>query len=138
MTEKIEGSASEVVRVNGVPVGTIADLQSGLRTAPAEPEGPREAAAWAKARTVTLPSGKVVQIRAAKGRDVVRVQTHMEAQSAKGMAAFTLRMIAQIARCDGNPIMFEDLEEWPAADLLVLEGEVAADFGGARQEPSPS
>lgn len=66
-----------------------------------------------------LPSGKKASIRAFKGKDAMMAQRQAGTDGDKYLPI----LIAMTTTVDGNPIVFEDLEEMDGADYLSLLGE---------------
>jgi hypothetical protein len=87
-------------------------------------------------KSVTLPSGRVGAIRRGRGRDLMRAQrvaAERESAAADG-AAIVMALIAEVARIDGAPIVYEDVLEMDVADVLALQAEV---LGENFQFPPP-
>lgn len=73
-------------------------------------------------RTIALPSGKVAEVRNGKGRDLMRAHRAVEGISEPMSVSFAL--IAELARVDGKPLVYEDVLEMNLYDVLALEAEV--------------
>src|SRR5216683_6069752 len=74
-------------------------------------------------RTITLPSGKTAEVRKGKGRDLMRAHRAVAGNSEPMSVSFAL--IAELARVDGKPLVYEDILEMDLDDVLTLEGEVS-------------
>src|ERR1700687_1760757 len=84
-------------------------------------------------RTITLPSGKTAEVRKGKGRDLMRAHHAVAGNSEPMSVSFAL--IAELARVDGKPLVYEDILEMDLDDVLTLEGEVSG--AGENQENFP-
>ena len=84
-------------------------------------------------KSLTLPSGKVAQIRDGVGRDLLNAQ-----RKAQRPDEVTLALTAELLTVDGGPVIYEDLLDWPLADVAVLITEVAALFPNSPPTPSAS
>ena len=73
-------------------------------------------------RKITLPSGKTAEVRRGKGRDLMRAHRAVAGNSEPMSVSFAL--IAELARVDGKPLVYEDILEMDLDDVLTLEGEV--------------
>lgn len=93
---------------------------------------PVQAEAASESRNVALPSGKTAAIRKGKGRDLMRAQRAVAANADPTAVVFAL--IAELARIDGAPIVYEDVLEMDLGDVLALQAEVT---GANFQEPAP-
>jgi len=58
-----------------------------------------------------------------KGRDLMRAHRAVAGNSEPMSISFAL--IAELARVDGKPLVYEDILEMDLEDVLTLEGEVA-------------
>jgi hypothetical protein len=76
----------------------------------------------AQSHSVALPSGKAAAIRRGKGRDLMRAQRAVVGNPDPTAVVFAL--IAELARIDGAPIVYEDVIEMDLGDVLVLQAEV--------------
>jgi hypothetical protein len=70
-------------------------------------------------KSLTLPSGKVMVYREAKGLDL------MKAQSIVGVTpdamAIVFAIIARVATIDGQPVLYEDILEMPLSDVIPMQ-----------------
>ncbi len=94
---------AEELTVNGVPIGG----------ATGGGQGP--------ARRVELPSGKMATVRKGCGRDLINAN-RVVPNGDDGSLIFAL--IAELARVEGQPIVYEDVLAMELADVLALETEV--------------
>jgi hypothetical protein len=74
-------------------------------------------------RQITLPSGKTAEVRKGKGRDLIRAHRAVAGNSEPMSVSFAL--IAELARVDGKPLVYEDILEMDLEDVLTLEVEVS-------------
>jgi hypothetical protein len=73
-------------------------------------------------RTTRLPSGKQAEVRKGKGRDLMRAHRAVAGNAEPMSVSFAL--IAELARIDGKPLVYEDVLEMDLDDVLALEAEV--------------
>jgi hypothetical protein len=83
--------------------------------------------------TTTLPSGKRAEVRKGKGRDLMRA--HRAAAGNTEPMSVSFALIAELARIDGKPLVFEDVLEMDLEDVLALEAEVTGAGEGHRNFP---
>ena len=74
-------------------------------------------------RQITLPSGKTAEVRKGKGRDLIRAHRAVADKSEPMSVSFAL--IAELARVDGKPLVYEDILDMDLDDVLTLEAEVS-------------
>lgn len=92
-------------------------------------------------RTISLPSGKTAEIRAGKGRDLIRA--HRAVAGSGEPLSISFALIAELARIDGQQLVYEDLLDMDLDDVLTLEAEVAGagesqgNFPAAATAPPP-
>jgi len=77
-----------------------------------------------EARSITLPSGKVVTLRKGKGRDLMHAQRAVAGNNDPTAVEFAL--IAELTQIDGTPIVYEDVLGMDLDDVLVLRAEVSS------------
>lgn len=70
-------------------------------------------------KTITLPSGKIAEIGAFKGKHILQAK-RMAGDDAERVV---LAMIAICTKIDGKEVLMEDLEEMDGFDVLQLMGE---------------
>ncbi|MGH7905008.1 MAG: hypothetical protein ACREP6_00100 [Candidatus Binataceae bacterium] len=105
---------SEAMRINGVAVA---------------PDG------FAAERVMRLPSGASAEVRRGYGRDLMHAQ---RAANSAEPCAIIYALIAELARIDGRPIVYEDVLGMEIADVLMLQDEVAGtNFRTAASPPPP-
>lgn len=76
-------------------------------------------------KTLTLPSGKIAQIRDGVGRDLLNAQRKISDRPDE----LTYALLAELLTVDGQPVIYEDLlDAWPLEDLMMLIGEVVTLF----------
>src|ERR1700720_81717 len=86
-------------------------------------------------RTTRLPSGKQAEVRKGKGRDLMRAHRAVGGNAEPMSVSFAL--IAELARIDGKPLVYEDVLEMDLDDVLALEAEVT-EAGEVREHfPNP-
>jgi hypothetical protein len=86
-------------------------------------------------RTTRLPSGKQAEVRKGKGRDLMRAHRAVAGNAEPMSVSFAL--IAELARIDGKPLVYEDVLEMDLDDVLALEAEVTG-AGEVRENfPNP-
>jgi hypothetical protein len=73
-------------------------------------------------RVVALPSGRQADIRKGKGRDLMRAHRAVADNPEPMSVSFAL--IAEVARIEGKPLVYEDLLDMDLDDVLTLEAEV--------------
>jgi hypothetical protein len=98
----------------------------------AETQPSGQSAAATQSRSIALPSDKTATIRRGKGRDLMRAQRAVAGNPDPTAVVFAL--IAELARIDGAPILYEDVVEMDLGDVLVLQAEVT---GANFPEPAP-
>jgi len=91
--------------------GGAADGQAAA-AAPAQDDG----------RTaVTLPvSGRTARVRQALGKDSIAAGRLLSMGDSANMMAQQMAIVAQCTRVDGEPVTFEDIQEWPLQDVYAL------------------
>jgi hypothetical protein len=82
-------------------------------------------------RVVALPSGRQADIRKGKGRDLMRAHRAVAGNPEPMSVSFAL--IAEVARIEGKPLVYEDLLDMDLDDVLTLEAEV---MGGGDDRPN--
>lgn len=87
-------------------------------------------------RTTTLPSGKRAEVRKGKGRDLMRAHRAVAGNAEPMSVSFAL--IAELARIDGKPLVYEDVLEMDLADVLALEAEVTGAGESRENFPPPA
>lgn len=85
------------------------------------------------AKELMLPSGKTALIRDGVGRDLLKAQ-----RVAKQQDEVTFALAAELLTVDGQPVLYEDLLEWPLADVAAVITEIAALFPNSLTTPKPS
>jgi hypothetical protein len=86
-------------------------------------DGDTEAAsAPPNTRTVTLSDGRVVQLGRALGRHLERGA--IVAKDGTQPISLMMGVVAQVAKIDGRPLIYEALQDMEMADVLKLIGEV--------------
>jgi hypothetical protein len=91
----------------------------------------------APTKTITLPSGKTALVRRGKGKDLMAAQRALSVGGASDGPGLIMALIAQLTLIDGQPIVYEDVLEMDAADVLELQGEiVGANFPSPPQPSS--
>lgn len=73
-------------------------------------------------KNFTLPSGKVVTFREAKGRDLMRAQVMVG--GATEPMAIIYAIVALVAAIDGQSFTYEDVLEMPLRDVMELQNGV--------------
>lgn len=81
--------------------------------------------------TLTLSDGRLAQLREAKGRDLLAATKLTDDPS-----ALSLALGAQVLTIDGDPVLFEDLLEWPLRDVVAVQAVVVEQLG-ALPTPAP-
>jgi hypothetical protein len=104
---------SETLSVNGVPIQPHANNTE---------------------RQIILPSGRIATLRRGVGRDLMRAQR--AAQSAEP-AAIIFALIAELARIDGAPVLFENVLAMDLADVMLLQEEVISENFPLAASPTP-
>ncbi|HXN14246.1 MAG TPA: phage tail assembly protein [Candidatus Acidoferrales bacterium] len=94
---------TDELMVNGVPIG------SG------------ETNEEQSVRTIDLPSGARAEVRKGYGRDLMRAQRTAAGGDA---SAVVFALIAEVARINGQKIVYEDVLEMDLADVMALQAEV--------------
>ncbi len=74
-------------------------------------------------KDITLPSGKTAKIKEGLGKHL-----RMAQRKAVSPEDITFALISELAQIDGQPIVYEDLDDMPLKDVLMLVSEVAGDF----------
>ena len=74
-------------------------------------------------REIKLPSGKTAVVRDGKGKDLRMAQR--KAQTPDDIA---FALISELVTLDGQPIIYEDLDEMVLKDVLMLVTEVSGNF----------
>ena len=87
-------------------------------------------------RTIALPSGKQAEVRKGKGRDLMRAHRAVAGNSEPMSVSFAL--IAELARVDGKPLVYEDVLEMDLDDVLTLEAEVTGAGESHTNFPNPA
>ena len=85
-------------------------------------------------REITLPSGKLAELRKGKGRDLMRAHRAVAGNPEPMSISFAL--IAELVRVEGNPLVYEDILEMDLDDVLTLEAEVSGAAGGDANFPN--
>jgi hypothetical protein len=85
-------------------------------------------------RAIVLPSGRRATIRRGFGRDLMRAQR--AAQTAEP-AAIIFALIAELAKIDGAPFLYEDVLAMDLADVMMLQEEVVGGNFPAAASPTP-
>ena len=67
------------------------------------------------AKEITLPSGRVAQIKEGKGKDLFWALSNSTWQN-----DIIKLLIVRLTEIDGKPITEDDLEELPLADVMTL------------------
>jgi hypothetical protein len=73
-------------------------------------------------KTIVLPSGKRGEVRKGKGRDLMRA--HRASAGNPEPMSVSFALIAELARVDGSPLVYEDVLEMDLNDVLTLEAEI--------------
>src|ERR1700683_958251 len=94
---------TDELTVNGVPIG------SG------------ETNEEQSVRPIDLPSGGRAEVRKGYGRDLMRAQRTAAGGDA---SAVVFALIAEVARINGQKIVYEDVLEMDLADVMALQAEV--------------
>ncbi len=83
-------------------------------------------------RAVTLSNGAVVEVREARGRDLIRAAS----MAPGGGVAVSLALIARVTTTlGGHPVAYEDVQDMPLADVNTL---LEAVQGNAPSPPDAS
>lgn len=70
---------------------------------------------------VTLPvSGKTARVRPALGRDSIAAGRVVGMSDATNMMAQQFAIIAQCTTVDGAPVTYEEIQDWPLADVYAV------------------
>lgn len=87
-------------------------------------------------RTTKLPSGKQAEVRQGKGRDLIRAHRAVAGNAEPMSVSFAL--IAELARIDGKPLVYEDVLEMDLDDVLALEATVTGAGENRANFPDPA
>src|SRR5690242_7131262 len=87
-------------------------------------------------RTTTLPSGKRAEVLNGKGRDLMRAHRAVAGNTEPMSVSFAL--IAELARIEGKPLVYEDVLEMDLEDVLALEAEVTGAGSSHENFPEPA
>ena len=79
---------------------------------------------------LTLSDGRRAELRAAKGRDLVA-----GARRTDDANAIALAVASQVLTVAGEPVLYEDLLDWPLADVLAVQTAIIAQMGSL---PTPA
>lgn len=82
-------------------------------------------------KEITLPSGKVANLKDGKGLDLLNAQ-----RKAKNSDEILFALIAEIAEIDGEAVIYEDLLEMSLEDVLALQAEISGKFQSLPQNVS--
>lgn len=75
-------------------------------------------------KQIKLPSGKIAEVGAFKGKHIREAQRISDGEQDK----FLFALISLTSTIDGNPILTEDLDDMDGADVLALMGEFSGNF----------
>lgn len=84
-----------------------------------EPETNTTEAAQVTTKTITLPSGRIAELKEFKGKHIREAQRIAEGDSERIMFA----IIAMLVTIDGKPVVMEDMDDMPGGDVLKLMAE---------------
>ena len=73
-------------------------------------------------KTIMLPSARKGEVRKGKGHDLMRA--HRASAGNPEPMSVSFALIAELARVDGNPLVYEDVLEMDLNDVLALEAEI--------------
>lgn len=80
-------------------------------------------------KTITLPSGKVAEIRKGRGRDLMKAQQMVQGgPDASNQLAVMYALIAVLTRLDGQMIALEDVLDLDIPDTIALQEAVNENF----------
>jgi len=74
-------------------------------------------------RQITLPSGRIAEVRRGKGRDLMRAHRAVAGNPEPMSVSFAL--IAELTQIEGKPLVYEDILEMDIDDVLTLEEKVS-------------
>ncbi len=74
--------------------------------------------------SITLSDGRVVTLAPAKGRHLLAAM-----RLSSDPNALALAVAAQVATIDGEPLVYEDLLEWPLRDVVLIQGALTEQLG---------
>lgn len=83
-------------------------------------------------KTITLPSGKVAEIKSGKGCDLLQAQ-----MKAKTSEEIPYALIAELAEIDGQKYVYEDILEMDLADVVALQAEISGKFQIQKTQETP-
>jgi hypothetical protein len=75
----------------------------------------------------TLTNGKKAEVTAGTGRDLIEAQR----LAAGSHEQLIIALASRLLRVDGKPILYEDLLDWPMADVLVAIDAINGTLGKA-------
>ena len=78
-------------------------------------------------KTLTLPSGKMAQLRKGKGFDLFQAQ-----KKAKSSEEIPYALIAELVEIDGEKLVYEDILELDLEDVIALQSEVSGKFADSK------
>ena len=81
--------------------------------------------------TLTLSDGRLARLREAKGRDLIAATRLTDDTNALALA-----LAAQVLTVAGEPVLYEELLDWPLRDVVAVQTAIAAQMG-ALPTPAP-
>lgn len=83
-------------------------------------------------KTITLPSGKIAEIKSGKGSDLLQAQ-----MKAKTSEEIPYALIAELAEIDGQKLVYEDILEMDLTDVVALQAEISGKFQTTQGKETP-
>ena len=80
---------------------------------------------------LTLSDGRLASLREAKGRDLIAASRLTD-----DVNALALALAAQVLTVAGEPVLYEDLLDWPLRDVVAVQTAIAGQMG-ALPTPAP-
>ena len=78
-------------------------------------------------KTLTLPSGKIAEIRKGRGYDLLQAQI-----KAKDSEEIPYALIAELASIDGQQLVYEDILDMDLEDVIALQTEISGKLQSAK------
>lgn len=111
MTEQMTATETSVEEVMNAPAAPP----------PAGPADSSESEEKPVDRTVPLSDGRVATLKRATGRHLIKASV---VSGGENQFALLMGVVSQVATIDGSPVLFEDLQDMDAMDVLMLVGAV--------------
>ena len=78
-------------------------------------------------KTLTLPSGKIAEIRKGRGYDLLQAQI-----KAKDSEEIPYALIAELVSIDGQQLVYEDILDMDLEDVIALQTEISGKLQSAK------